>query len=104
MEINRNVIKDHRTDRSWSQQHLADACDISLRTIQRVENLGVASTETVMALAAVLGVDQTSLLPQSENERSRFLPKSDVGLMLLILSMTFIGALIGAFLTFWVSR
>ena len=33
MEIDSSTIKNLRTQRSWTQQHLADACDISLRTV-----------------------------------------------------------------------
>lgn len=61
MEINAELVKNHRTNRSWTQQHLADACGVSLRTIQRVERYGNASNETVMALAAVYQIEQNEI-------------------------------------------
>lgn len=65
MRVNASLIKQCRTERSWTQQHLADACDVSLRTIQRVERYGTASNETLMALAAVLEVEQSEIqLPE----------------------------------------
>ena len=56
MEVNAAKIKMLRTDKSWTQQHLADACSVSLRTIQRVERYGNASNETVMSLCAVFEI------------------------------------------------
>ena len=57
MRVNASLIKQLRSDRSWTQQHLADACGVSLRTIQRVERYGTASNETLMALASVFEVE-----------------------------------------------
>ncbi len=51
MEINQHQVKALRTERGWTQQQLADICALSLRTIQRVEVHGLASHETVNALA-----------------------------------------------------
>jgi transcriptional regulator with XRE-family HTH domain len=68
MEVNALVIKNHRTSRAFTQQHLADACDVSLRTIQRVERYGVASSETLMSLSAVFGVDTNQLLDKVAND------------------------------------
>ncbi len=56
MDVNAKLIKDHRVKNNWTQQHLADACGLSLRTIQRVERYGNASNETVSALAAVFEI------------------------------------------------
>jgi len=56
MEIDSSTIKNLRTQRSWTQQHLADACDISLRTVQRIEKIGNASNESVMSLCAVFEI------------------------------------------------
>ncbi len=42
-----------REEQHWTQQHLANAADITLRTIQRVERGEGASAETLQALAAV---------------------------------------------------
>ena len=58
MEIDSSTIKNLRTQRSWTQQHLADACDISLRTVQRIEKIGNASNESVMSLCAVFEIQR----------------------------------------------
>lgn len=62
MEINAELVKKLRTEHSWTQQHLAEACGISLRTIQRVERYGNASNETVMALASVFEIEQAEII------------------------------------------
>ncbi|OKY26461.1 MULTISPECIES: helix-turn-helix domain-containing protein [Thalassotalea] len=62
MDISAKKIKQLRTDKSWTQQHLADACGVSLRTIQRVERYGNSSKETLMALASVFEQEQATLL------------------------------------------
>lgn len=62
MDVNAQLIKDSRTKNNWTQQHLADACGLSLRTIQRVERYGNASNETVASLAAVFEIDQSEIV------------------------------------------
>ena len=53
VQINSNLIKTEREKRAWSQEDLAVAAGLGLRTIQRVESTGIASNETAKALAAV---------------------------------------------------
>lgn len=62
MVINRHTVKSLRTQKLWSQDELATACGVGLRTIQRVEGEGQASPETVKALAAVFQIDSSELL------------------------------------------
>ncbi len=62
MQLNPNTIKTLRLKFDWTQQQLADACDVSLRTIQRVEKEGAASKETTMSLCAVFEVRQGELI------------------------------------------
>jgi len=66
MKINAEQVKKLRADKQWSQEQLAAACGLNLRTIQRLENTGNASIESVRALAAVFAVDASSLLLNSE--------------------------------------
>ena len=47
------IIKKLRLDRGWSQEDLAETSGVSVRTIQRIENGGRASLETLKCLAAV---------------------------------------------------
>lgn len=48
----------------WSQQQLADASGLSVRTVQRIEAGYPASTETLKSLAAVFNVDFSTLNPE----------------------------------------
>lgn len=103
MEINAELIKSQRTERNWTQQHLADACGVSLRTIQRVERYGNAANETVMALASVLQIEQSEIIipdtavvevtPVNEGSASKA-----VTFMLTLLSGVIIGATLVIFL------
>ena len=62
MKIDSNLVKKLRTAENWSQEQLSEACGLSLRTIQRLENGGNASIESVRALAAAFGVDPNELM------------------------------------------
>jgi transcriptional regulator with XRE-family HTH domain len=62
MRINAELVKKLRTARQWSQEQLGAACGVNLRTIQRLENTGKASMESVRALAAVFEVDADDLI------------------------------------------
>lgn len=61
MKISSTTIRRLRTDRGWSQEQLAVASGLSLRTIQRVESDGSASRETRTSLAATFGIGLTEL-------------------------------------------
>jgi DNA-binding XRE family transcriptional regulator len=52
MKVNADLIIKLRIERAWSQQHLADVCGLSIRTIGRVEKQGSASYDTLKALGA----------------------------------------------------
>lgn len=62
MDIQAEQVRYLRAQKGWTQQHLAEACAVSLRTIQRVEKDGNAANETVSALCAVFEVDREELL------------------------------------------
>ena len=64
MLIDADKIKKMRLDHGWTQEQLAEMCDVSVRTIQRIEKTGVAALDTTNALAAVLEVERTSILAQ----------------------------------------
>jgi transcriptional regulator with XRE-family HTH domain len=55
------MIQKLRLQRGWSQQQLADLSGLSVRTIQRIEQGQVASTESLKSLAAVFEVDFSTL-------------------------------------------
>ena len=54
-------IKRWREERHWSQEHLADAAGVGLRTLQRLEAGQPASKESLKAIAAAYGVDVSAL-------------------------------------------
>jgi len=67
MIINAEKVIAERKIRAWSQQHLADASAVSLRTIQRVENNGSGSLETIKALASCFELNVAMLFePESK--------------------------------------
>lgn len=56
-----NKVKLLREQKAWSQSHLARAAGLSTRTVQRVENRGDCSKETMLSLAAAFDVDVEEL-------------------------------------------
>lgn len=105
MDINAEKIKQLRLDKSWTQQHLADACGLSMRTIQRVERYGNASKETLMALASVFETSQHDLLSLPVEVKVVEAPVVDEGNRdkRLIITSGVIGVLIGVTATLTVN-
>jgi len=58
-------VKYFRKDNGWSQELLAKASGLSLRTIQRAEKDGNSSVETQLALAAAFDIPPKALSPIS---------------------------------------
>ena len=58
-------VKAFRQDNGWSQELLAKASGLSLRTIQRVEKDGGGSAETQLALAAAFNISPKELFQTS---------------------------------------
>ncbi|AOW77711.1 transcriptional regulator [Colwellia sp. PAMC 20917] len=103
MDVNAKKIKELRTAKGWTQQHLADACAISLRTVQRVERYGNASQDTVLGLASVFEIAQTEIVllealdeAFSDEEDNSFNPNMQ------ILFAALFGAMAGALIMFFV--
>lgn len=55
-------VRNLREARAWTQEHLADAAGVSLRTVQRLEAGQGFASETALAVAAALNVDVKELL------------------------------------------
>ena len=51
------IIRHERQARAWSQEHLAEAAGVNLRTVQRVERGSSCSGETIQSLAGALALD-----------------------------------------------
>lgn len=104
MQLQSEIIKTVRDQRAWTQQHLADACGLSLRTIQRVEKYGNASQETALGLASVLEVelDELKMIP---NKNNAMFEKVDLRVQFLMLGIAlFSGTIIGAIMMYsWVN-
>jgi transcriptional regulator with XRE-family HTH domain len=61
MNINAALIKRLRLEKSWSQEELALAAGLNLRTVQRIENEATASLQSRKALAGAFGVEVREL-------------------------------------------
>ena len=61
MKINADLVVRLRRQRSWSQDELAVASGLNLRTIQRIERHGSASLQSKKAVAAALDIDTRDL-------------------------------------------
>ena len=66
MLVDSKKMKQLRQSKNWTQQHLADVCDLSMRTIQRVEKDGVASNETISSYAAVFETQASEIVITTE--------------------------------------
>jgi transcriptional regulator with XRE-family HTH domain len=72
MKLNNSKIQNLRALKCWSQDELATASGLSVRTIQRVEKNGVASLETTKALASVFDVTPDELQVSEKIESLTF--------------------------------
>lgn len=93
-------VRDLRTERSWSQEHLAGAAGLSLRTIQRVESGYTCAGDTLLALAAAFEIPASELTKHIQPPRSageRFLGMTGkqsawTGLILALPALLFVVA------------
>lgn len=72
VKINKDKIQKLRAIKCWSQDELATASGLSVRTIQRVEKSGTASLETTKALASVFVVTPDELQSSQKIENVTF--------------------------------
>jgi len=72
MKVNAALIAKLRKERSWSQDELAGASGLNLRTIQRIEKDGSASLQSKKALAAAFDIDTRDL--DSEETHMKLCP------------------------------
>ena len=72
MKINAALVMEQRLKRALSQDELAIMSGLNIRTIQRIENDGVASLQTRKALAAALEMDVHDLDHEESNTMKRY--------------------------------
>ncbi|HSC68152.1 MAG TPA: helix-turn-helix transcriptional regulator [Cellvibrio sp.] len=62
MKINKEIVRRERELRAWTQSHLAEVADLSMRTVQRIERTGDVSMESASALAAAFNMELAVLM------------------------------------------
>lgn len=73
MKINAQLVVTLRKKQSWSQEELATASGLNLRTIQRIESDGMASLQSRKALAAAFDIEAGNLdIKESEMKRYEY--------------------------------
>ena len=97
----RNLLKNLRNSRYWSQEHLASVSVLSLRTFQRLEKHGNCSLESKKALASVFESDIESLGLSIAASRASFLSysQSNLGFAAAVLGLAnaYIGITVAIF-------
>ncbi|RLV59453.1 XRE family transcriptional regulator [Parashewanella curva] len=103
MDVNAKTIKEYRLVKGWTQQHLAEICGVSLRTIQRVERYGTASNDTAMGIASAFEIDISEIInlvstkdmwPKSNNKLQHYL---------LVVVSLLVGMALGAGMTLFLN-
>jgi transcriptional regulator with XRE-family HTH domain len=61
VQLKRELIRDERDRRAWTQEHLAKLTGLGVRTIQRIEATGVASPESASAISSVFSIPLADL-------------------------------------------
>lgn len=86
MQLSTEKLKQLRKQKGWSQDLLAKATGLSLRTIQRIETKGVASAESTLALASAFEVTPAQLLDEPAKVSAQWNKSGSmqVGLILLL--------------------
>jgi transcriptional regulator with XRE-family HTH domain len=72
MQVNAARVVEFRNKSSWSQDELATAAGLNLRTIQRVENTGTASLQTMKAIAAALEAELDDFKIKPETQMAKY--------------------------------
>lgn len=84
MKISSAIVRRLRNARGWSQDQLATASGLSLRTIQRIESEGVASTGTRVSLAATFGIALADLAEEAVPGKTAAAPRPQALARLLV--------------------
>ena len=79
MQIDAGLLRQERNKRAWSQEHLADVAGLGLRTIQRIEASGMASNESIAAIATVLEMTVADFVGETPKWNGDFEPVLSIG-------------------------
>ena len=71
MKVDADLILSLRMERAWSQDELALATGLNLRTIQRIETEATASLQSVKALASAFEVSMSRVSGFDDNLRGK---------------------------------
>lgn len=100
MEVKSDVIRLHRLAKGWTQQHLADAAGLSLRTVQRAEREGTTAKESAMAICATLEIELATLSVIPKASPSELQPARIHHPVTSLVAGLLIGIIAGAFSTY----
>ena len=74
-----------RLERNWTQQQLANECNLSLRTIQRIEKDGVASSDSISAYCAVFEIKHEQIILAYEEVKNISAPRATMPVYIWLL-------------------
>ncbi|MEI8327248.1 MAG: helix-turn-helix transcriptional regulator [Betaproteobacteria bacterium] len=83
MRVSPSIVRKLRKSLGWSQEQMAIASGLSLRTVQRVEAQGVVSIQTRASLAATFSVSVSALAAEASAKQNTNQPRRDVGAFFL---------------------
>lgn len=72
MKVNATLILSLREERSWSQEELAIASGLNLRTVQRIEAEATASLQSKKAIASAFELDARDLDGNQQSKMKRY--------------------------------
>jgi len=91
MQLSVDKLKQQRDLRAWTQSHLAEVADISLRTIQRIEKSGIASQESAQSICAAYEINIEDLIVSASEEVIKIKKKSKYSPKFLIPAIVTLG-------------
>ena len=97
VKVDAGMIRQEREQRAWSQERFAAATGLGSRTVQRIEATGVASYESVRAIAAALGVPVARLRLVEETKSAPWRPRR-TRLLLMAAAFAVVATSLGGFL------
>jgi len=88
MLLSTNKLKNLRIENGWSQEVLAKATGLSVRTIQRIESDGKASAESTLAIASVFEMSPKSIMATTNEIKVNWTRKIIMKNMMALLIIT----------------